>query len=360
MDSGIYFDEPPKSQRNRKRVGWVLFGLAAVAVFVGSQLQSPYVLERPGPVFNVLGDEGKTPVISVLDAKTYATDGALDLLTVNVLGSPNQTPSWLEVLGAWLDPAQAVIPVDEIFPPNTSSTQVDKQNQLMMADSQSQATAVALRSLGYRYSYQVYVDSLDSAAAAKGKILPGDQIDSIDGKHVTGIQGLRTQVNAAKGAPVTVSGTRSGKQFTVTIKPKDVKGTWRLGVFVGTRFKFPIKVNLSLNDVGGPSGGMMFALGIYDKLTPGSLTGGQIFAGTGTIDEAGTVGPIGGIQQKMFGAQRAGAKWFLAPAQNCNEVVGHIPSGLEVVKVANFTQALTAVKQIAQKQSTAGLPKCGN
>jgi PDZ domain-containing protein len=359
MDSGVYFDEPPQQpKRRRGQAGWVLLGIAVLALIAGSQLTSPYLIERPGPVFNVLGNSGKNPVISVADAKTYPTDGALDLLTVNLVGSPGHTPSWLEVLGAWLDPAQAIVPVDEVFPPNTNSSQVDKQNTLMMQDSQSQATAIALKALGYRYSYQVFVDSLDKTSPAKGLILPGDRINAVDGKRVNGINGLRALVTAGAGAAVDVSGIRSGKPFSVSVTPKKVGDSWRLGVFVGSTFKFPINVNLSLNDVGGPSGGMMFALGIYDKLTPGALTAGQIIAGTGTIDESGTVGPIGGIQQKMYGAQRSGAHWFLAPAQNCSEVTGHIPAGLQVVKVANFNQALRAVKQIAAQHSIAGLPTC--
>ena len=359
MDSGSYFDQPPTTPvKRRNRFGWVLIGLLGVALLVGSQLSSPYLIERPGPVFNVLGNEGDTPVISIVDAKSYSTDGQLNLLTVNLIGSPDQTPSWLEVVGAWLDPAQSITPVEEVFPPNSSTQDVQKQNDLMMSDSQSQATAAALRALGYRYSYRVFVDSVDKNAAAKGLVLSGDFIDSIDGKRVTGINGLRALVNAAEGKPVTVAGVRAGQPFTVSVTPKKVGTAFRLGVYVGSKFKFPVKVQLRLNDVGGPSGGMMFALGIYDKMTPGALTGGQIVAGTGTIDEVGTVGAIGGIVQKMYGAQRAGARWFLAPAANCGEVTGHIPAGLTVLKVANFNQALTAVKQIASKHSAAGLPVC--
>lgn len=361
MDSGSYFettDEKPKSRNGW--LGWTGLALLAIGVIVGAYTKLPYVIERPGPVFNVLGNAGNTPIIQVVDAKQYATDGGLDLLTVNVVGSPGDTPNALELLGAWLDPSQAITPVGEIFAPNANATQVAKQNQLMMADSQSQATAAALRALGYRYTYSVYVDSVDSRAAALGKLFAADTITTIDGTKITGIEGLRASVNKAKGAAVEVAGTRAGKPFTVSIKPKTVHGVWRLGVFVGTTFKFPIKVQLSLNEVGGPSGGMMFALGIYDKLTPASLTGGQIIAGTGTINEAGQVGAIGGIRQKMYGAQRGGAKWFLAPATNCNEVVGHVPSGLQVVKIANFSQALTAVKQIASKHSVAGLATCSN
>lgn len=359
MESEQYFDQPDTEQKRRGGwIGWAALGLFAVLIILGSSLKAPYVIERPGPVFNVLGNSGKTPIIQVVDAKSYPTDGALDLLTVNVVGSPGSTPNWLELLGAWLDPSQVITPIEEIYPPSTNSGQVEKQNALMMQDSQSQATAAALRALGYQYSYTVYVDSVDSRAAAIGKIFAGDHITAVDGTKITGIEGLRHAVNAANGAAVTVEGDRDGKSYSVSVKPKRVSGVWRLGVYVGTDFKFPIKVQLNLSSVGGPSGGMMFALGIYDKLTPGSLTRGQLIAGTGTIDELGHVGPIGGIRQKLYGAQRGGAKWFLAPASNCNEVVGHVPSGISVVSVSNFSQALTAVKHIAAKRDVNGLATC--
>ena len=86
----------------------------------------------------------------------------------------------------------------------------------------------------------------------------------------------------------------------------------------------------------GPSAGLMFSLAIYDALTPGELTGGKNIAGTGTMDDDGTVGPIGGIRQKLIGARRAGADYFLAPADNCDEVVGNVPDGLQVVKVGDL------------------------
>jgi PDZ domain-containing protein len=103
---------------------------------------------------------------------------------------------------------------------------------------------------------------------------------------------------------------------------------------------------------------MMFALGIYDRLTPGELTGANNIAGTGTIDASGTVGAIGGIRQKLYGAQRAGAKFFLAPAENCNEVTGHIPSGLKVFSVKTFDDALKVVTAIGKMQSLTGLATC--
>ena len=80
-------------------------------------------------------------------------------------------------------------------------------------------------------------------------------------------------------------------------------------------------------------------------------------AGTGTIEADGTVGPIGGIRQKMVGAQQADAQWFLAPEDNCSDVVGNVPDGLGVVAVDTYDDAVTAVEGIA-KGETADLPSC--
>jgi PDZ domain-containing protein len=105
---------------------------------------------------------------------------------------------------------------------------------------------------------------------------------------------------------------------------------------------------------------MIFALGIYDGLTKGALTGGAHIAGTGTIDSDGTIGPIGGIRQKLFAAQRAGAKYFLAPAENCNDVSGHVPAGLQVFRVEIFDDALNAVTAIGQKTDLSKLETCAS
>ena len=143
----------------------------------------------------------------------------------------------------------------------------------------------------------------------------------------------------------------------LTAKTVDVKGVSVVGVLLRTEFSFPTKVSINAGEVGGPSAGLMFALAVYDKLTPGALTGGATIAGTGTIDSAGTVGPIGGIHQKLVGAQRGKATWFLSPAGNCPDVVGNVPDGMRVVKVATFAQARDAVQAIAAKKA-GSLPSC--
>jgi PDZ domain-containing protein len=131
-----------------------------------------------------------------------------------------------------------------------------------------------------------------------------------------------------------------------------------LGVNLTTDYDFPIDVTIQLNNVGGPSAGMMFALGIIDTLTPGELNGGQQVAGTGTITADGEVGPIGGIRQKMWGALDAGTLWFLAPEANCDEVVGHIPGDLRVFSVEDLDDALAVLDAVSEGGDLDSLPTC--
>lgn len=118
------------------------------------------------------------------------------------------------------------------------------------------------------------------------------------------------------------------------------------------------KISLHIEDIGGPSAGMIYSLGILNKINKYDITGGKTIAGTGTIDEKGNVGAIGGIQLKMLGAKRDGATWFLAPESNCDEVEGHIPSGLRVVKVATLDDAWKALESIRSGKNVKNLPSC--
>lgn len=118
------------------------------------------------------------------------------------------------------------------------------------------------------------------------------------------------------------------------------------------------KISLHIEDIGGPSAGMIYSLGILNKINKYDITGGKTIAGTGTIDEKGNVGAIGGIQLKMLGAKRDGATWFLSPESNCDEVAGHIPSGLRVVKVATLDDAWKALEAIRSGKNVKNLPSC--
>lgn len=119
-----------------------------------------------------------------------------------------------------------------------------------------------------------------------------------------------------------------------------------------------VKVKMHIDDIGGPSAGMMYALGILNKLTGVDLAGGKTIAGTGTIDNNGKVGAIGGIRLKMISAKRDGARWFLAPNSNCDEVVGNIPQGLNVVSVKTLDDAYKALEKIKAGKSIKSFKTC--
>lgn len=362
MSENLYAQGEMMPKRSSKRS---IFGLSLLLVFLLGLItlgffQAPYVIERPGPVVNVLGQDNDKEVISITDAKTYATSGQLDLLTVSVVGNREQTPSWPELFWAWLDPAQAIQPLDSVFPNNQTQEQNDAESSAMMEESQQDAIAAALLKLNYVVPTHVYVSEVSKKMPSSGKLIAGDSVNSVDGVSVKSIDHLREMVNKFDGAhPVKIEVLRDSKKLSFDITPiKNTDDRWVLGIFVGLKYDFPVNVKLQLSDIGGPSGGTMFALGIYDRLTPGAITGGQHIAGTGTIDSVGNVGAIGGIRQKMYGALRAGAKFFLAPADNCDEVTGHIPTGLRVFSVKTFDDAINVVTAIGKKQNLDGFATC--
>lgn len=348
-------------------IGTVALVVALAALLVASFLPVPYVIERPGPVYDTLGtvpskDGADVPLISVNGATTYETGGALDLTTVQVVGNREHPPTWVELAMAWVDPSRAVVPIDAVFPEGVTSEQRNQQNQLMMVDSQQEATAAALRELGYQVPVTIEVASVVDDGAAKGLLEPGDRLVAIDGAPIADVAALRGRIQSDAGAPLNLTIERAGARSDVTLTPRASTAngakTWLMGVTLKHEYAFPVDVKLQLNDVGGPSAGMMFALGIIDVLTPGELNGGRKVAGTGTIAADGTVGPIGGIRQKLYGARDAGAEYFLAPGSNCDEVVGHVPSGLTVVRTDTLAQSLDALKTIADGGDVKALPAC--
>nr|WP_286131940.1 PDZ domain-containing protein [Clavibacter michiganensis] len=347
----------------RRTTGWTVLVIALVLGLVMSFLPTPYVIEQPGPVFDTLGSqtvEGKdTPLISIDGEPTYPTGGTLDMLTVSVVGTPKQTPSWAEVVQAYFDSSKAVVPLEAVYPPDVTTEQRDEQNAALMVDSQQEAIAAALSSLGYDFTTSVSVGSVAKGSPAEGELEAGDVVTSVNGQAVGSIDQLRAAV-AANGTdkPAVVDVTRAGAPVEASVTPITSGDSSVLGIGVQASFEFPFDVKIQLDNVGGPSAGMMFALGIIDKLSDGELNGGQKVAGTGTISADGTVGPIGGIRQKLFGARDAGADWFLAPASNCDEVTGHVPDGIRVFAVATLDDSLAALKAISSGSGLDALPTC--
>lgn len=348
--------------------GVIALSVALVALVGLTFVPTQYVIQRPGPIYDTLGsalsaDGEKVPLIEVDGARTYPTAGTLDLTTLLVVGNPERTPTWFELAMAWFDPSRAVVPLDTFFPEGVTSEQRNERNADLMVDSQHEATAAALIELGYDVGAEVKVVEPIEDTPADGILEADDTIVAIDGVDVDSATVLRDAIQAAGGAEVTLTVARGGEEREIAITPEettDAAGevTWLVGISLTTEYDFPVDVQLQLDNVGGPSAGMMFALGIIDTMTPGKLNGGENVAGTGTIDAAGTVGPIGGIRQKLFGARDGGATIFLAPESNCDEVVGHVPSGLQVFRTGTLEESLHILETIADGDDTSELPVC--
>ncbi|MFF5206903.1 PDZ domain-containing protein [Streptosporangium sp. NPDC000396] len=344
---------------SRRALTLMVAGFLTLAfAVVGAILPVPYVVLSPGPTENTIGEVKGKPVISIEGRQTYPTSGQLSLVTVAYQGGPGSRIDLFSALRGWLDPTVAVVPEETIFPPTTTAEEVEQQNVQEMTNSQDDATAAALTELKIPFTSVVAVASTQKGLPADGKFKPGDEIVAVDGAAAADRETISAAVRKHKpGQTVTFTVNRGDRKMTVAVPTTAAKdGTPIVGITMRISYKFPFKVRINVGDVGGPSAGMMFSLGIVDKLTPGDLTGGKSIAGTGTITPDGKVGPIGGIQQKMVGARKDGATVFLTPAENCAEAVKAIPDGLKLIKIDTLHEAVQAIDVVRTGSGTA--PSC--
>lgn len=331
-----------------------------VAAIVLAQLTVPYAVMTPGPVMNTLGEiREEMPLIVVEGASTYPTEGELNFTTVRIGGGPGNETTIFDYISARLSDEATILPVEQVFPVGATRTEIREENQAEMEGSQQGAATVALRELGYEVAETVTVAGVDEASTFHGSLREGDVITGVNGTPTTGSEEIRAQVASVRiGGDISVSIERDGEMLTIQGQTIEVNGSPVLGIYLSRSFSSDVDVTISAGDVGGSSAGMMFALGIYDVLTEGPLTGGNDIAGSGTITPEGVVGPISGIKQKVLGASSAGSEFFLAPESNCAELSGSVPKGIEVFSVSTFDEALGAVASIAS-DDLAGLTRCG-
>lgn len=337
----------------------VLALLLLVVALVGAVVRLPYAIEYPGSMTDTLGEAGDERIVQVDGAKTYPTEGALYFTTVSVLGGPERHVSVWEWVRGRLDPDAEVLPEEEVFGAQTSDEEVKRVNAAEMQGSQKSAIAVGLRSTGEEVPQRNVVASIAEGYPADRALELKDEIVSVDGRRADRVADLTGAISdRSPGEDVEIGIRRDGRARTETLTTADIGGGRAgIGITIEPLYDYPFEVRIDADDVGGPSAGMMFALAVNDLLTPGALTGGERIAGTGTISDSGAVGPIGGIDQKMVGAKDGGAQYFLAPGANCDEVVGEEPEGLQVVRVDDVDDALTAVRSIAAGK-TQDLPRC--
>lgn len=347
----------------------VLIALLCAGVFI----PVPYSEMSPGPTVNTLGDANGEPVLHIAGRKTYPTTGHLNMTTVRVTGADYKM-NVVEAVYGWLSHDNIVVPHNTLYPDGKTEEQSTQENAEEFSQSQESAKVAALKEESIPVTSRVIVAAVVKDSPSDGTLHAGDVIKAVDGQSVQAPPDVAEIVTKHKPgedvvftivpAKVAEAAEKAGKEpegtekVTVrTVKSDEGDDRAIVGIQAGTDHTFPFEIDIKLADVGGPSAGLMFALGIVDKITPGDLTGGKFVAGTGTIDDNGKVGPIGGIGMKLVGARQAGARYFLTPDENCATAASDIPDGLTLVRVKNIKDATASLKKI-KSGDTAGLPSC--
>lgn len=340
--------------------------ILACILLLAALVPSPYAVEQPGPVVDTLGkalvDGKNTPVLAIEGAETYSTSGELNLLTVTILGDPEQPRSWLSLLPALLDPSQRIAPVSEFYPQGTTVEQREKANTVLMNGSQAQAAAAAFRAMGKKVGVELSVADVSKNGPADGALEPGDRLLSVDGRNIEDFASLRRSIiDAGDGAQIRIRFERDGEARETVLTPRAPEGGSEplIGAAISMDYQLPAKVDVSLSKIGGPSAGLVFAVAIIDRLTRGPLLDGLTVSGTGTMSDSGQVGAIGGLTQKMWAARRAGSDLFLMPLANCGDLPRRPPQGLRIAPVGTLDEAVGAIEAVAAGQEPAGLERCG-
>jgi PDZ domain-containing protein len=313
----------------------VLFGI------LGAMLPVPYVAQVPGPTFNTLGDIDGQPIISVEGRERNDVEGNLNLTTVGV---SRGGLSLVQAVRGWFDDEVAVVPEESVYPPDRSEEETRQANRQAFLTSEQAAQYVALGHLGY--PMKVVVQEVPEDSPADRLLVEGDSIDAVDGRPTPDSGTLGEVMSSiAPGTTVTVDTMHLGHpgQVQITTKVAEGREGSLLGVTVLEQPYAPFDVDIEVEDVGGPSAGLMLALGILDLVGDDDLTDGAVVAGSGTIDIKGRVGPIGGIALKMVAAQEIGADLFLVPAGNCAEALAAPDPGFPLARVGSLDDALTAL-----------------
>jgi Lon-like protease len=292
---------------------------------------------EPGPARDV------EDLVEVSGERTYSSDGSLFLTTVRV-DTQVTAADWFR---AAFDPAKRVVSPEEVTGGRSFERQEELQLQEMEA-SKEQARVVALSALGYPApeGEGAEIVSVDETAPAGGSLMEDDVIVEVNGEPVeTTCDAAERIGDVEPGDQVELAVLRDGERESFTMNtasnPQDPSKAYVGVVMTNKGFDYDpgVEVEFDTENIGGPSAGLMFTLALYDQLTPDDLTGGREIAGTGTIGCGGEVGPIGGIEQKVAGAEAEGAEVFLAPSGNFDQAQA-AANDIRVVEIANFSDAL--------------------
>lgn len=332
-----------------------------VSAMVLALVPVPYVAWTPGATYDVLGSNNNKPVIEITGIQTYPITGELRLTTVSGTRADSQL-SLPEAFLAHLMPSRDTLPRDAVYAPGRSAQQVQDDEQQMMSSAQSDAVIAALVAAGKPVRELPQVNTVRTSGPANEKLKPGDLITSIDGAAVKSPEDVTAGVRShAVGDQIVVAVIRDETPQNYTVRTIGLNSDGNvptIGIGMTPGFSYEGRVTYGIDpEIGGGSGGLVFALAIFDKITPDDLIGGRKIAGTGTIDPDGKVGPIGGIHEKMAAAQGQGATIFLVPADNCGDTEGATTSML-LIKVTSLGEAVTALARLADPATAGSVARC--
>jgi PDZ domain-containing protein len=280
------------------------------------------------------------PLIHVSGHPVYGSQGKFVMTTVSFRPL---TP--IRALFAWIDPNQAIVSQDVLVAPDETATQEHQRSLSEMDTSKIDAATVALRELGLAPQARHDGGLIESVAAtcpAEGHLFAGDLIQRINGAIVDDVKAVSNAIDAvAVDRPITFTVSAGGETHDVTLTRSKCAGSEQPLIGITTVNDFPFDITIESGDIGGPSAGMMYALGLYDLLTPGDLTAGRTIAGTGTIELNGKIGPIGAVADKVVAAERAGADVFLVDADDAPAARAASDGSMAIVSVSTFHDALT-------------------
>lgn len=347
-------DLPRRRDRRRGSVRrWLPTAAIAMAVgllVAGLVVRLPYYVLSPG------SSRPTEDLISVSGAPTFDDAGRVDFLTV---ASRQVTP--LEMVASWINPSQEIRSEKEMLGRLTPSENRTLDLR-MMANSKDAAQYQALKRLGYdigEHGAGAVIATVVADGPAHGLLVPGDVVVAVDGRPISFSDELITAVGVSTpGASMVfdvvpfdtqAEGARPARRVDVVLgsRPSEPSKGY-LGVSTFTRdlsFDFPVDVSIDSGSVGGPSAGLAFTLGILDVLTPGSISGGLPIATTGTMSLDGTVGPVGGVHQKVVAARRSGVRLMLVPASEIDEA-RRFAGDLRIEPVNSLDDALAVLATI--------------
>ncbi len=341
------------------RRGWTIvvsFVVTVALLLVGLLVPIPYVSLGPGPTYDTLGSVNDVPVVSIDGAPSKPVSGQLRMTTVSV----NDEITLFGALGLWVSGRYALAPREDYFQPGQTEQDIEQQNTKMFQDSQSNAEIAALSFL--KYPMKVIAQQITSGSPADKVLKPGDQLISVNDRKVSAAADVRGALaGTTPGETIPLTYKRDGQEQTASVTlakatdfGQDDRPEGFIGLGAAERPDVNFKTTIRLQNVGGPSAGLMFALAIVDRLSGDDLANGATIAGTGEIDAAGNVGRIGGIQFKMVAAKEAGVTTFLVPDGNCAEAKDAAPDGLRLVKVSTLDTAVHALLDIKAGKDVAG------